>query len=300
MTVASSLTGCAITGDPGPAGTTTVPTPAPIATAPPPPTTTSAPRSPSVTSTTRSPAPSPPAAVVPFTDGETLADMLAAAETALADPTTPPGEHTRWAWVQQQALRDLVTHPTWRADARDRIPSWMRAAFDLNLLAGSRLRRLTEPQPALPDWIIVAPPPLGELRRHYRAAEAESGVPWHVLAAIHLVETRFGRVQGDSPAGARGPMQFLPSTWEAYGEGDIDDPGDAIMAAARYLVAHGAPDDISRALHAYNHSDLYVEAVLAYAEAMARYDHYLAAYHRWRVYYRTVDGDVLLEEGYGS
>jgi soluble lytic murein transglycosylase-like protein len=297
--VACALTGCANTGDTGPTGTAASQTTPPNATASaPPPTAESTTMPRSVTSTTLPSAPTPPADVVPFTDGEALAEMLAAAETALADPTTPPGEQTRWAWVQQQALRDLVTHPAWRADARGRIPSWLRAAFDLNLRAGTRLRRLTEPRPALPAWTIVAPPPLGELRSHYRAAEAESGVPWTVLAAIHLVETRFGRIQGDSHAGARGPMQFLPATWEAYGEGDIDDPGDATMAAARYLVAHGAPEDLPGALYAYNHSDLYVDAVLAHAKVMARYDHYLAIYHRWRVYYRTVEGDVLLAEGY--
>ncbi|MBA2338412.1 MAG: lytic transglycosylase domain-containing protein, partial [Acidimicrobiia bacterium] len=175
-----------------------------------------------------------------------------------------------------------------------------RDAFELNLEAGTHLRRLTSPQPGLPDWTIVAPPPLAQLREHYLAAETDTGVPWNVLAAIHLVETRFGRIQGDSHAGARGPMQFLPSTWEAYGAGDIDDPGDAIAAAARYLVDHGAPEDLAGALWAYNHSDLYVAAVLAHAAAIARHDHYLAVYHQWQVYYRTVDGDVLLEEGYGS
>jgi soluble lytic murein transglycosylase-like protein len=250
------------------------------------------------TSTTAPRAPRPPGEVVPFTDGDTLAEMLAAAEVALKDPATTPGDHIRWAWVQQQALRDLVVHPSWRSAARELVPAELQAAFDLNLRAGTLLRRLTRPQPGLPDWTIVAPPPLAELRGHYARAEAAFDVRWNILAAIHLVETRFGRIEGDSDAGARGPMQFLPSTWAAYGEGDIDDPGDAIMAAARYLVAHGAPDDLPGALYAYNHSDLYVDAILAYAEVMERYDHYLAAYHRWRVYYRTVDGDVLLEEGY--
>ena len=39
-------------------------------------------------------------------------------------------------------------------------------------------------------------------------------------------ETAFGTVRSPSTAGARGPMQFLPATWSAYGlGGDIDDPG---------------------------------------------------------------------------
>ncbi|HWB70695.1 MAG TPA: lytic transglycosylase domain-containing protein [Egibacteraceae bacterium] len=120
------------------------------------------------------------------------------------------------------------------------------------------------------------------------------------MAAIHLVESRMGRIRGDSPAGARGPMQFLPSTWAAYGDGDIDDPGDAIRAAARYLVAHGAPGDMRRALYAYNHSDRYVEAIQAYAAVMAADERAFLGYYHWRVYYRTTGGDVVLPEGYGG
>ena len=56
-------------------------------------------------------------------------------------------------------------------------------------------------------------------------------------------------------------MQFMPATWRAYGlGGDIDDPRDAILAAANYLHASGAPQDVDRALYAYNHSRAYVRA----------------------------------------
>lgn len=257
---------------------------------------------PSIThpSTTAATPARPPSEISPFTASDTLGDRLAAAEAALADPDTPPGDFRRWAWVHQQAYRDLVTNPDWQDAVRGRIRSDLRDAFDLNVKAGTHLRELTTPQPGLPDWRIVPAPPVEELRTYYAETEAEFGVAWQVLAAIHLVESRFGRIRGDSHAGAQGPMQFLPSTWAAYGEGDIDDPRDAIMAAGRYLAAHGAPDDLRSALYAYNHSDLYVEAILAHAEAIERYDHYLAVYHQWRVYYRTVDGDVVLEEGYGT
>ena len=268
---------------PSPTATTVVP---PASTSPP--TTT--------TTITTAPGRRPPDEVAPFTEEASLIGSLALAETALADPATVGGDFVDWARLQQQAYRDLVAHPGWQDRARAEIPAGLRPAFDLNLRAVTELRRLTTPQPALPDWRIVAPPPVEELRAHYAAAETEFGVPWTVLAAIHMVETRFGRIIGNSPAGAEGPMQFLPATWEAYGEGDINDPGDAIRAAARYLVAHGAPGDMPRALYAYNHSDRYVAAVLAHAEAMERFGHYLAVYHQWQVYYRTVDGDVLLEE----
>ena len=78
-----------------------------------------------------------------------------------------------------------------------------------------------------------------------------------------------GRIRGISTAGARGPMQFLPTTWDLYGEGgDINDPRDAILAAARLLRANGAPGDMGRAVWHYNPSSSYVGAVTRYAKAI--------------------------------
>lgn len=96
---------------------------------------------------------------------------------------------------------------------------------------------------------------------------------------------------------AQGPMQFMPESWGAFGDGDVRDPRDTILAAGRYLAAHGAPKDLRRAQFAYNRSDHYVDAVLAHAKALRRNAHYLDTNHRWRVYYRTDAGDVVLKEG---
>ena len=67
-------------------------------------------------------------------------------------------------------------------------------------------------------------------------------------------------------------MQFLAGTWATYGvDGDGDgkadrwDPADAIMGAANYLRASGAPGDYRRAIFAYNHADWYVEEVERWA-----------------------------------
>ncbi|SKB09589.1 lytic murein transglycosylase [Aeromicrobium choanae] len=79
---------------------------------------------------------------------------------------------------------------------------------------------------------------------------------------------------------AVGPFQFIGSTWERWradGDGDgVEDPhdlDDAALAAARYLCAAGQDlstgQGWSRAIHSYNHSDEYVLAVLAAAEAVA-------------------------------
>jgi membrane-bound lytic murein transglycosylase B len=53
--------------------------------------------------------------------------------------------------------------------------------------------------------------------------------------------------------------------YDRDGRRSVYDPGDAIPAAARYLCAHGAPRQLSRALFAYNHSWSYVALVKRHA-----------------------------------
>jgi membrane-bound lytic murein transglycosylase B len=116
-------------------------------------------------------------------------------------------------------------------------------------------------------------------------------VSWRVLAAVNLVETAFGRMRNHSTAGAQGPMQFIPATWAAYGMGgDIRDPHDAILGAANYLHANGAPRDYASALYHYNPSRLYVDSVLAYADRIRRDSRSFFGYYAWQVFVRTPDG----------
>ncbi len=110
----------------------------------------------------------------------------------------------------------------------------------------------------------------------YRSAATRYGVPWEVLAAINEVETDYGRDLSVSSAGAEGWMQFLPQTWAEYGVDatgkgvrDPYNPADAIFAAARYLRAAGAAQNLSGAIFAYNHSGVYVESVMLRARLLA-------------------------------
>ncbi|MGH3034577.1 MAG: lytic murein transglycosylase [Gaiellaceae bacterium] len=159
--------------------------------------------------------------------------------------------------------------------------------------AGAQVFRVVSPAPAasLPSYqvpnapsSIVLPfalsnPPAhpetlayGELVALWQEAGAAYGVPWQVLGAINKIESNFGGNMGPSSAGALGWMQFIPDTWMRWGmDADGDgvanpwDPQDAVFAAARYLAAAGAHEDIERAIFAYNHANWYVEDVLELA-----------------------------------
>jgi len=120
----------------------------------------------------------------------------------------------------------------------------------------------------------------------YRQAAATCpGLSWSVLAAIGTVESANGTSDlpgvhaGANPAGAEGPMQFLPATFAAYAlptppGGAVPpspyDPTDAVYAATRLLCADGAAGgaDVGAAVYAYNHSSAYVAEVIDLA---ARY-----------------------------
>ncbi len=152
----------------------------------------------------------------------------------------------------------------------------------------------------LPAWRIVRPAPARTLLAAYRAAEKRFGVDWNYLAAINLVETGMGRIRGTSVAGAQGPMQFIPSTWEIYGRGDINEPRDAILAAGRFLADQGftRPGGVAGALYRYNNSTAYVRGVTLLAERMERNPRAFHGYYHWQIYYLTIRGSILLPEGY--
>lgn len=143
------------------------------------------------------------------------------------------------------------------------------------------------------------------------AAGSCPGLPWSVLAAIGHVESRHAQGRADpttgdvdppilgpaldgrpgfaripdpaSPDGwarAQGPMQFLPSTWRAWGRLAPSRPADAtpsphnawdaIWSAAALLCGRrGRIDDLRGAILTYNRSSSYVDQVLATA---AEYD----------------------------
>ena len=232
-------------------------------------------------------------------DAAGLLDQLVTAEHTVRDPTVTGGKLAFMGHLQQLVYRRLIERPDLRDPVFAAIPQDLRGAADLNIAAGADLY-LFGPGGAreLPAWRIVSPPPIDDLLTYYRGAEAEFGVPWYYLAAINLVETRMGRIRGDSYAGAQGPMQFMPATWDMYGEGDINDTHDAILAAGRYLSAAGAPENIEEAIWHYNHDNEYVDAVMKYAAVMRADPSAFRGYYGWQVYFVTVNGTFLLPVGW--
>jgi len=102
------------------------------------------------------------------------------------------------------------------------------------------------------------------------------GIPLAGVGTAFIADSDGGALDGDTVYDrAVGPMQFIPQTWRRFshdGDGDGDeDPQnlyDATAAAAAYLC-HGRRLDSEPGLRAgyfsYNHSEAYVEAVLAHA-----------------------------------
>jgi membrane-bound lytic murein transglycosylase B len=234
-------------------------------------------------------------------DPTQLVDDLVADEQALRDRSAAEPVLLAAARRQQAAYRAIGRHPEWDATTRPRIPASLLEVYNRNVDACRQLQAMTRAEDTMPVWRIEPPAPADELLSYYHETESAFGVGWNYLAAINLIETRFGSIQGVSTAGAEGPMQFLPSTFAAYGGGgDIHSPRDSIMAAGRYLAANGFANDRDQAIRRYNDADEYVQAVNQYAAVLAADPAAFAGYYRWDVYYLTTAGDVLLPIGYAA
>jgi hypothetical protein len=224
-------------------------------------------------------------------------------EEALRSGTTPDGTLPDLGHRQQVIYRRLSADPPLAARVRGHLPERWQRVLDRHLAARREflaMHRGGRRSAVVPAWRIIPPQPAADLLRYYHEAAAATGIPWEVLAAVNLVETGMGRIDGISAADARGPMQFLPSTWAepGIGQGDIRDPQDAIHAAARYLVRRGGLKNIRRALWGYNNSDHYVKAVLLYADLLRDDPLTFTGLYHWEIHYASTAGDLWLPVGY--
>ncbi|HXH79054.1 lytic transglycosylase domain-containing protein [Nocardioides sp.] len=259
-------------------------------------------RSPTTTRATESPAEIPRRP----TSAAAAARQIEAALLIVEDADAT-ADQIAWAGhAEQLAVRQIVAHPRWLSRVLDDLDASMRPQTRDNVAARLAFRSMHPSAPSeladeLPAWRILAPPPARTLKGFYLEAERRYGIDWEYLAAIHHVETAFGRIRGTSVAGAQGPMQFMPTTWDIYGNGgDINDPHDAILAAGRLLRANGFGRDKAGALYRYNNSSAYVRGVSLHARVMQRRPRAFLGFHAWQVYYLTQRGGVWLDEGYAA
>jgi soluble lytic murein transglycosylase-like protein len=214
--------------------------------------------------------------------------------TRAGDPSRggPPDDVALLALYQQRIYRFLARHGRLFDRTLPLLPKRLRGEARANTTAAAELFSIVRPI-SRPSAFRTGPPePADVLLVWFRKAERRFDVDWELLAAVMYVETKFGRVRSTSTAGAQGPMQFLPSTWAAYGMGgDVHDPRDAIMGAANYLHRSGSPGNDRRALFHYNRSWAYVDPVLRYADQMKRDPRNYYAYFSWQVFVLTTSGD---------
>ena len=231
-----------------------------------------------------------------------IAQRLAWLEPAIRNSSTPEADLAQLAHQQQVIYRQLSHQPTLSAEVRRALPARWQQVFDHHLEARREFLAMHRGPKAsrLPAWRIIPPEPAERLLSYYRKAAAATGIDWQVLAAVNLVETGLGRIDGLSVANAQGPMQFLPTTWaeSGIGSGSIRDPHDAIQAAARYLVRRGGLRDIRKGLWGYNNSPHYGKAVLHYAQLLKDDPQAFRGLYHWQIHVPTQVGDLWLAEGY--
>ena len=302
--------GCSTRGDaegPIPSGVITGPGTPPTSAAPEEPAATAAIATDATDATATTTTPSTARLMVVPTDAAAFASALSSAELLIRDPASPPDVIAEAGRQYQLLLRALADVPELDEQVLSMLDPTVRPTVERIVRARQFLQARSSadttpsaPPSELPAWTIVEPEPAEVLLAHYREAEALTGIAWYWLAAIHLQETRMGRIEGVSSAGAVGPMQFLPSTWAECCSGDPTETRDAIIGAATYLARSGGPSDMQAALHQYNPNDGYVAVVTAYAENLRDVPQLYAGYHAFQVFFGTSAGTVRLPVGYTS
>ena len=222
---------------------------------------------------------------------QTTAELEQAIRNWIPKSADAPQPVVFQALYQQRIYRLLTRDSSLATRTLALVPRDLAKASRDLLVAQRELYRLTPPI-GVQTIKVARPRPAPELLSYYREAQRRFKVPWNVLAAVNFVETKFGKLRSASAAGAQGPMQFMPATWRRYGlGGNVQDAHDAILGAANYLRASGAPQNLRNALHHYNPSSAYVDAVLRYARRIGADRTMFYALYSWQVFVKTPRGD---------
>ena len=141
-----------------------------------------------------------------------IAALLNTVETALRNPATAAGLLPDLGHQQQVIYRVLSANPTLSSQVLAALPERWKRVVERHLAARReflRMGRRRRPT-VLPAWRIIAPEPAQNLLTYYQKAESTTGIEWEVLAAVNLVETGMGRIDGISVANAQAPCSSCP------------------------------------------------------------------------------------------
>lgn len=143
-------------------------------------------------------------------------------------PRQQPTQHTG---VGERARRRQQNTGTQRGGLRRLRENWVNITAAVLLAAGTTGTVVHNMYPTCADHNGAIP---RELVDDIVQASETSGIPPSVIAAQIHTESGWNE-NAQSPAGAKGLTQFMPETWETYGEGDITDPEASIKAQGKYL-----------------------------------------------------------------
>jgi soluble lytic murein transglycosylase-like protein len=168
----------------------------------------------------------------------------------------PAGIQPGWLPVLRQAgfpVAQLATHTC----ANLKAAAWILREAQLQRIADQSVARV-------PAYLV----------RYAEEASSATGVPKTVLLAVAWQESGF-QPEAVSPKGAEGLMQFMPATWERFGQGSPFDPEQALFAGARYL----------RYLYARFHNwDLVFAGYNAGSQAVISYGYRIPPYQQTEAY----------------
>ncbi|MFC9835505.1 NlpC/P60 family protein [Rhodococcus sp. NPDC127530] len=169
-------------------------------------------------------------------------DVTAAAESALA-PHLPPGARTPPAPDPEPArpAQQLAPQAVPESDPLAPVLLPSPPAYEDDSRTGGSA--VLQPVPAAFPRASLAPVGAIALFAPWlrKAGSICEGIKPATVAALYAAENgfRYGPTAPVSPAGARGPGQFMPGTWAIYGK-DADDDGKAdVLGIADSVVASG-------------------------------------------------------------
>lgn len=222
------------------------------------------------------------------TDSAQGADIVGDASPAAA-PTTAPdaSQASELTTPSTSQLGSWDIDPTWvtKVSSQAGIPARALVAY-----AGATAKINREQTECGLSWNTLAA--IGQVEsNHGRENGSEIqpdgntskkiiGVQLNGITTGNIPDTDKGELDGDKEYDrAVGPMQFIPSTWRQFardGNGDrTADPNnidDATVTAASYLCSTGTlktDAGWTKAILAYNNSDVYVQQVLSVANSIA-------------------------------